>query len=341
MTKSVVYNLDWPDGYSDQIGVDGTGGWAAVYSCSQQSSTGNLQCWPVYDTPVVSSGRWSQTVINQIVLDESTVTCYPPYVYWRSVAKYGCEDGGFPVTTSSSYTCSSGGGGGGGGGCSVDCHCCTCIKGGNCASPIIVDTTGEGFRLTSAQNGVDFDIHGDGHPVRIAWPATGSGNAFLALDRNGNGTIDSGKELFGNYTAQPKCANPNGFLALDEFDKPENGGNGDGIIDRRDSIFSKLRLWIDDNYNGISEANELHTLDELGVYSLALNYTESKQTDQYGNSFRYKAKVNPEGEPSGDAVDRWTYDVWLVTEDDLNHGHVDFGEGDVIFASPPKKLAAK
>jgi hypothetical protein len=218
--------------------------------------------------------------------------------------------------------------------CGVSCHCCTCAGGPPCESPIIVDTTGEGFRLTSAQNGVVFDIKGDGHPMRIAWPARGSGNAFLALDRNGNGKIDSGKELFGNVTAQPKCAHPNGFLALDQFDKPENGGNGDGVIDSRDAVFSKLRLWIDENHNGISEPNELHTLGELGVYSLALNYTESKQTDRYGNSFRYKAKVNPEGEPKADQVDRWTYDVWLVTMDDLNYGHVDLGAGEVIIAGP-------
>ncbi len=230
---------------------------------------------------------------------------------------------------------------GGGGGCYVDCHCCTCVGGPPCASPIIVDTTGQGFRLTSAPNGVIFDIRGDGHPAQMAWTAAGSGNAFLALDRNGNGKIDSGKELFGNVTAQPKCAHPNGFLALDQFDKPENGGNGDGVIDKRDAVFSQLRLWIDENHNGISEPNELHTLESLGVYSLALNYTESKQWDVYGNAFRYKGKVNPEGEPRRDQVDRWTYDVWFVTEDDIKHGHVNPGTGQVISASPLKGLAQR
>lgn len=104
----------------------------------------------------------------------------------------------------------------------LTCNYGTC--GCNNSSPIIVDTTGHGFHLTSAGNGVFFDILGDGHPIQIAWTDADSGNAFLALDRNHNGVIDSGKELFGNVTEQPNSAGPNGFLALAEFDKPENGG---------------------------------------------------------------------------------------------------------------------
>jgi len=190
-----------------------------------------------------------------------------------------------------------------------------------CTTPIIIDTEGEGFHLTSAENGVTFDIRGDGQPMRISWTAPGYHNAFLALDRDGNGAITSGKELFGNITAQPQSATPNGFLALAEFDKPENGGNGDGVIDEQDAVFSKLVLWIDDDHDGISQPGELHGLSEFGIHSLSISYFESRKTDEFGNQFRYKARVNPrkEDRDSRDEtvageVGRWAYDVFFVTK---------------------------
>jgi hypothetical protein len=188
--------------------------------------------------------------------------------------------------------------------CNASCNCVY-------ASPIIVDTTGRGFHLTSANEGVEFDILGEGLKFKIAWTAANSGDAFLALDRNRNGYVDSGKELFGNMTEQPQVSDRNGFLALAEFDKPENGGNGDGIIDKRDGVFSRLLLWIDDNHDGVSQPGELHSLPELGVFSISLHYLEAQKVDQYGNLFHYRAAVNP-GPRDGESKDgRWAYDVFF------------------------------
>jgi hypothetical protein len=176
-------------------------------------------------------------------------------------------------------------------------------------SPIIIDVDGSGFHLTNASDGITFDFYGTGHSITTSWTASGSTNAWLVLDRNSNGIIDDAREMFGNITAQPPSVDANGFLALALYDKPDNGGNGDGQISSQDAIFSSLRLWQDTNHNGFSETSELNTLPSLRVIEMDLDYSKSKDTDEFGNQFKYRARVrDAEGIRGG----RWAWDVFLT-----------------------------
>jgi hypothetical protein len=186
--------------------------------------------------------------------------------------------------------------------------------GGDCWTPLLVDVQGNGFDMTDAPHGVDFTAFTDSPVIRTAWTSANSDDSWLVLDRNNNGQIDNGTELFSGSAPQPSPPAgeiKNGFLALAEYDKPANGGNGDGVIDRNDSIFPTLRLWQDSNHNGISEPSELHSLAQMGLESISLDYRESRRTDRNGNNFRYRAKVT---DSRHSHVGRWIYDVFPVAD---------------------------
>lgn len=131
------------------------------------------------------------------------------------------------------------------------------------------------------------------------------------MDRNGNGAIDDGTELFG--TATPLFGGGpglNGYAALAEFDAVARGGNADGVISSDDDIWNRLVLWTDRNHDGVSEADELSSLTSRGVVQVDFDYVESKHRDRHGNRFRYKSQVvvlNPAGRERVNAA----YDVFF------------------------------
>jgi hypothetical protein len=179
----------------------------------------------------------------------------------------------------------------------------------NCNSPILVDLDGNGIDLTNPRNGVRFDLDLDGTAERVSWTERGSNDAWLVLDRNRNGLIDNSLELFGAVTDQPPSNEPNGFLALSVFDAKENGGNGDGWIDGNDSVYARLRLWVDRNHDGVSQPRELLTLASQDLRRLSLDFRDSRRRDRWGNQFRWKSRIVG-------LQSRWAYDVVLLVERD-------------------------
>ncbi|HSS77492.1 MAG TPA: hypothetical protein VLV54_12195 [Thermoanaerobaculia bacterium] len=160
----------------------------------------------------------------------------------------------------------------------------------NHPSPILLDMENDGVHLTGLDDPVWFDINADGRQDLISW--TDRSEGFLALDRNGNGKIDDGSELFGNATRLSDGTRaPNGYVALAELDSPVFGGNGDGHIDSADAVYSSLRLWIDRNHDGISQSDELVTLTEASIERIGLGYRQSPRRDRYGNQFRFVGRA--------------------------------------------------
>ena len=172
--------------------------------------------------------------------------------------------------------------------------------------PIIVDTGRNGYHLTSVEDGVLFDLNADGVPERTAWTRADSDDAFLAMDRNGNGVIDNGSELFGNHTpAYPgrDVTTINGFEALRFLQD-----NLDRKIDAADRAFGRLLLWRDSNHNGISEPEELTPLSDT-VAEIGTDYKEKKRVDRFGNLFRQQGRLT-----WADGSEAILYDVWLRRE---------------------------
>lgn len=178
-----------------------------------------------------------------------------------------------------------------------------------CDTPLIVPTGPKHpFKMTSAADGVWFDIDADGVLDHIAWTQADDDSAFLAIDRNHNGVIDDASELFGNHTL---AGRNNGFDALIGYSILLGGDTDGALLDLTSEhpLFSQLLLWQDSNHNGISEPYELRPFSDL-YQSIALHYDYTDRTDHYGNLFGFK----------GDAVMKngrtvKVFDVYFKTDD--------------------------
>ena len=110
----------------------------------------------------------------------------------------------------------------------------------------------------------------------LPWPS-GSDEGWLVWDRNENGLIDDGRELFGSATVLSTGATAaNGFLALAEADK-----NGDGVLTAaEDPAFAAIGVWLDIQRDGVSDRLELVSLSELGVTSIGVTSSASSRRDR-------------------------------------------------------------
>ena len=179
--------------------------------------------------------------------------------------------------------------------------------------PLVLTLDGKPIQLTDTAGGVEFDIGGSGTRTPVAWTRAGSSAAFLVLDLDGDGAITTGAELLGMPVGAPRHQKPsasdNSFTLLAAYDAPAQGGNGDRVISPADAVFSRLRLWVDANHDGVSQPAELTTLATAGIVSIDVSYQVTGRRDGNGNFFRYRGVVHLN---SGRTVPMW--DVFLATE---------------------------
>jgi hypothetical protein len=165
-------------------------------------------------------------------------------------------------------------------------------------SPLILDLDGNGVRTRDVAAGVRFDLLADGHQVATGW--VGQGDGLLALDRNHDGAIGDGGELFGTSTATAGGGKArDGFAALAGLD-----ANGDGVVDRHDAQFGDLRVWVDANADGVSQGDELRTLDALGIASLAVGASATSELDN-GNWIGLRSSYTSTDGHVGQVADVW------------------------------------
>lgn len=147
--------------------------------------------------------------------------------------------------------------------------------------PLVFDLENDGIHTKSGDEAVSFDLDGDGRAERISWIE--AGDAFLWTDLNGNQRVDDGSELFGVGTVLHDGTRArHGYEALAMYDLPEKGGDGNGRIDREDVIWNRLRLWRDQNGDGVCDAGEASPIHRFGVKEIGLDWVPAYWMDAAG-----------------------------------------------------------
>jgi hypothetical protein len=163
----------------------------------------------------------------------------------------------------------------------------------DCQTPLILDLENSGaIELSSLVDPVMFDLSGDGRKDLVAWTERGHADGFLWIDLNHNRVVDGGNELFGNATTLilTGARGVNGFAALAQYDRPELGGNDDGMISGADAVWGQLRLWIDRNHDAVMQTDESHSLASLAIVSIDLHYVfTSFELDGHANGHAYRS----------------------------------------------------
>ncbi|GFE82768.1 hypothetical protein GCM10011487_47680 [Steroidobacter agaridevorans] len=179
-------------------------------------------------------------------------------------------------------------------------------------SPLVIDLDGDGVETAAYSRDRYFDHDANGMQESTAW--AGRDDGLLVRDLDGNGSIDSGRELFGSQTRLASGAlAANGFAALAELDS-----NGDGIVNAADENFAQLRIWRDANGNGVSEAGELLTLEQAGLQGLNTAWSSSTLVDANGQAHR---QVGSAIRADGSAAN--VSDVWFTSDSSRRINNVD------------------
>jgi len=159
------------------------------------------------------------------------------------------------------------------------------------ADPLVLDLDGNGIKVAETEDVQPFDMFGSGVPVTVTFPT--AGDAFLALDHNMNGAIDSGKELFGDQHGAP-----NGFAELAKYDR-----NLDRVIDMNDTIFEQLLLFGDLDADGTVRPDEFIPVSRAGIAAIDLLYDDVSRTLTDGNRIAQSSRFVRSDGSTGEAAD--------------------------------------